>query len=338
MLPNPTFRCSRVDKIRLSRVFTLLLSQWQTAVTIVGSNIHGNLPPWIPDQQCTACSLCYVYFNLFTRRHHCRVCGGVFCHECCYWRVNIYKFDMQSVRACTMCFGTLQQMAFSPRNESEASTVVSSLHYNQTTLPRAISADDAEGVDFPADLRQGNVATGSLGRGKLSSETKTQPSQNTISSRMSQRPSRVGSLTNAWSHGEFHLGDTAHVPASLPAEHRESFTLTLSLQEAEAANPLADYGRGYLSPGHMRIHAHYIVYVPWELLQIRLSTGLASFGVTFLFFHPFDFELYFHFPSSPCFNNLFVLPICSRMSGFRRSQMPMQRRNSNFSAISVDLP
>lgn len=39
---------------------------------------------WKPDSLASACDnfFCRAQFSLFERRHHCRKCGGVFCHKC----------------------------------------------------------------------------------------------------------------------------------------------------------------------------------------------------------------------------------------------------------------
>lgn len=46
-------------------------------------------PRWIPDSSSNRCHECRTSFSLFTRRHHCRVCGRIFCHACTSDRVNI---------------------------------------------------------------------------------------------------------------------------------------------------------------------------------------------------------------------------------------------------------
>jgi lipid-binding SYLF domain-containing protein len=43
--------------------------------------------PWTSDdqrQQCTSCSK--PFDNFFNRRHHCRLCGDIFCHDCSFQR------------------------------------------------------------------------------------------------------------------------------------------------------------------------------------------------------------------------------------------------------------
>ncbi len=38
---------------------------------------------WMPDKACKDCSDCGVKFSLFIRRHHCRICGRIYCNNCC---------------------------------------------------------------------------------------------------------------------------------------------------------------------------------------------------------------------------------------------------------------
>ena len=47
---------------------------------------------WMSDKNCSLCSECGATFHTFRRKHHCRLCGRVFCQTCCSERVNINKF------------------------------------------------------------------------------------------------------------------------------------------------------------------------------------------------------------------------------------------------------
>jgi hypothetical protein len=48
--------------------------------------------------------LCGVGYGLFTRRHHCRLCGGVFCAHCTAQQADIPKLSLHGVRVCNICF------------------------------------------------------------------------------------------------------------------------------------------------------------------------------------------------------------------------------------------
>ena len=46
-------------------------------------------PRWIKDEHCARCFSCNATFTLFNRRHHCRLCGRIFCDTCTRRRTNI---------------------------------------------------------------------------------------------------------------------------------------------------------------------------------------------------------------------------------------------------------
>ena len=46
------------------------------------SNALGSAQ-WLPDDAAKNCMRCGEEFTAFTRRHHCRQCGQLFCHRCC---------------------------------------------------------------------------------------------------------------------------------------------------------------------------------------------------------------------------------------------------------------
>lgn len=39
---------------------------------------------WVESDLVINCQICNTSFGIFTRKHHCRACGGVFCHKCCH--------------------------------------------------------------------------------------------------------------------------------------------------------------------------------------------------------------------------------------------------------------
>eukprot|EP00051_Salpingoeca_urceolata_P019428 m.283765 g.283765 ORF g.283765 m.283765 type:complete len:443 (+) comp19420_c0_seq4:602-1930(+) len=41
------------------------------------------LAQWVPDVSRTCCATCFQPFGMLRRRHHCRLCGNLFCAACC---------------------------------------------------------------------------------------------------------------------------------------------------------------------------------------------------------------------------------------------------------------
>ena len=39
-------------------------------------------PLWIDDKSCKSCKSCGFQFNVLIRKHHCRLCGKIFCRYC----------------------------------------------------------------------------------------------------------------------------------------------------------------------------------------------------------------------------------------------------------------
>jgi hypothetical protein len=59
---------------------------------------------WMPDSQSKACTLCGAPFGFFRRKHHCRFCGKIFCHDCSRHEMDGRAFgDAGMVRVCDDC-------------------------------------------------------------------------------------------------------------------------------------------------------------------------------------------------------------------------------------------
>ncbi|KAK6499962.1 hypothetical protein TWF481_010318 [Arthrobotrys musiformis] len=65
---------------------------------------------WMKDENCTECSLCQRPFTTFRRKHHCRICGQIFCSHCTIL-VDGGKLSYNgSLRVCNdPCLQTLEQ-------------------------------------------------------------------------------------------------------------------------------------------------------------------------------------------------------------------------------------
>lgn len=50
--------------------------------------INPSSPLWLPDNSTEICTSCASPFTFLNRRHHCRLCGRIFCKFCCHKKVS----------------------------------------------------------------------------------------------------------------------------------------------------------------------------------------------------------------------------------------------------------
>lgn len=87
---------------------------------------HVSRDFWMPDQSCRVCYDCDSQFNLINRRHHCRLCGRVFCGKCTANSVPASSTDYKAsceewerIRVCNYCFKQWEKNLRSTNNGDE---------------------------------------------------------------------------------------------------------------------------------------------------------------------------------------------------------------------------
>lgn len=58
---------------------------------------------WMPDRNCKECYECGAKFSMLKRRHHCRICGRIFCSACCNFDMIKRYTDDIDLRVCQYC-------------------------------------------------------------------------------------------------------------------------------------------------------------------------------------------------------------------------------------------
>lgn len=128
----------------------------------------GRKVPWTgctahfkPDRDAKACPSCKKGFGAVRRRHHCRVCGGVFCGPCSKDRRVVYPEEAPGwggqQRVCTGCTSWVE-----PSGDSELTAAQFCMVHKDTP----VFADSGSGVPPTADERtRGEVDT--LTRGTM---------------------------------------------------------------------------------------------------------------------------------------------------------------------------
>ena len=79
---------------------------------------------WMRDEAVTECYDCKANFGTFRRKHHCRLCGQIFCHRCAGNLVNGKRFGYpapEDLRVCDFCLRVTNDFD-DDRRDSDAMT------------------------------------------------------------------------------------------------------------------------------------------------------------------------------------------------------------------------
>lgn len=102
-----------------------MASENQRCVHLSKSNLSKpGRENWVPDASVSNCKDCNAGFGFFTRKHHCRACGFVFCDRCAKYRIGVHRphysaGEEREERVCSSCFTRNCQMQ---RGGQEAKT------------------------------------------------------------------------------------------------------------------------------------------------------------------------------------------------------------------------
>ncbi|KAF8347025.1 hypothetical protein F5887DRAFT_958971 [Amanita rubescens] len=81
---------------------------------------------WMEDENCKECYDCKSIFTTWRRKHHCRICGQIFCSRCASNVIKGSRFGQEGmVRVCNLC---LEKLATVDEDEDDRRSVVSSAH------------------------------------------------------------------------------------------------------------------------------------------------------------------------------------------------------------------
>ncbi|KAK0621356.1 hypothetical protein B0T17DRAFT_508711 [Bombardia bombarda] len=109
---------------------------------------------WKPDQESSVCdhATCKKSFNYFSRRHHCRKCGNIFCDFHSAYEIPLdqdanYNPHSPPSRACAHCFSEFKD--WRSRTNSQSSSVISSDGSDTPRSPAIASPTSAASASTP---------------------------------------------------------------------------------------------------------------------------------------------------------------------------------------------
>lgn len=72
---------------------------------------------WMPDKDVKECYDCAAAFTSWRRKHHCRICGAIFCSRCASNLVSGHRFASSGyIRVCNICLAKLEPESDDPNN------------------------------------------------------------------------------------------------------------------------------------------------------------------------------------------------------------------------------
>jgi len=75
---------------------------------------------WLPDKDVRECYDCAVAFTSWRRKHHCRICGAIFCSQCASNLVPGHRFASSGyIRVCNICLAKLE-----PQSDTHANFAI----------------------------------------------------------------------------------------------------------------------------------------------------------------------------------------------------------------------
>ncbi|KAG6593582.1 1-phosphatidylinositol-3-phosphate 5-kinase FAB1B, partial [Cucurbita argyrosperma subsp. sororia] len=106
------------------KTLTDILGNWKSWIPWRSESADVSRAFWMPDQSCRVCYDCDAQFTLINRRHHCRLCGRVFCAKCTANSIlapsgnpRTPREDRERIRVCNYCFKQWNQGIAAPDHD-----------------------------------------------------------------------------------------------------------------------------------------------------------------------------------------------------------------------------
>ncbi|CAF3566019.1 unnamed protein product [Rotaria socialis] len=99
---NASPRMDVISESNINTIETFSCSSWQKI-----DNTDASITRWTPDFNAQTCHSCMAKFQQWpiSRKHHCRICGNVFCNACADYYKLIPALNLKEpVRVCCDCF------------------------------------------------------------------------------------------------------------------------------------------------------------------------------------------------------------------------------------------
>ncbi|CAG8545834.1 16742_t:CDS:2 [Acaulospora morrowiae] len=110
---------------------------------------------WMADDACKECYGCNIHFTIYRRKHHCRICGQIFCSKCASNIISGEKFNHEgSMRVCNWCSKIMKEYS----EESDTDQGLTGKNDLSTYTPQVRQIHlTPENHIFPSNLSQDHL-------------------------------------------------------------------------------------------------------------------------------------------------------------------------------------
>lgn len=104
---------------------------------------------WMPDSKSKECYECCQKFTTFRRKHHCRLCGQIFCSKCCSQVVPGKIIECTgNLKVCTYCSKVVLSYLKSSDIQSDLKSDLQALHDDLSSKLSVDFVSDAVSTDY----------------------------------------------------------------------------------------------------------------------------------------------------------------------------------------------
>lgn len=97
---------------------------------------------WTDDSTVTNCISCNNQFTFFTRKHHCRMCGLIYCNTCSSYRIGVNGNDE---RTCLTCYKQYRQNKLKQSQHNSTNHSITE-HINRLSIDNTNNNDNDKSV------------------------------------------------------------------------------------------------------------------------------------------------------------------------------------------------
>ncbi|WVO12616.1 hypothetical protein L204_100221 [Cryptococcus depauperatus] len=105
---------------------------------------------WMADEHCKECYDCKSIFTAWRRKHHCRICGQIFCSRCASNIIGARRFGQEGcVRVCNLCLKIMEEYKDDDEDDRRSINSISTSAHRYSSFTDRTFLDSTISPDMP---------------------------------------------------------------------------------------------------------------------------------------------------------------------------------------------